>query len=52
MIDRDTYCKDCKRSIWGEYPDCDINIENDGKYCRSTECGCKIPMDNNKEGER
>lgn len=25
------YCADCKRSIYGEYKDCDINIENNGK---------------------
>ena len=26
------YCTDCKRSIYGEYKDCDVNIENHGKY--------------------
>lgn len=25
------YCADCKRSIYGEYKDCDINIENAGE---------------------
>lgn len=32
-----------KRSIYGDYKDCDINIENDGKYVGGTyKCGCKI----------
>jgi len=44
--DPDTYCKDCKRSIYGEYADCDINIENDGKYVRGEyPCYCKIGLD-------
>lgn len=30
-VDRDNYCKDCKRSIYGEDKDCDVNIENNGK---------------------
>lgn len=51
MIDKDNYCKDCKRSIYGEYKDCDINIENDGKYVMGDgECGCKVPFDK-REGE-
>lgn len=38
-----TYCKDCKRSIYGEYRDCDINIENHGRYVRGNDdCACKI----------
>lgn len=43
-IDRDNYCKDCKRSIYGEYKNCDVNIENNGKYVAppNQECGCKI----------
>ena len=43
-IDRDNYCKDCKRSIYGEYKNCDVNLENNGKYVASPnqECGCKI----------
>ena len=50
MIDLKTYCKDCKRSIYGEYKDCDINIENDGLYVRGdSECGCKVPTE--KDGE-
>ena len=55
-----TYCKDCKRSIYGEYADCDINIENDGKYARGdSPCYCKIGLDGKmaekyplKEGEQ
>ena len=58
--DPDTYCKDCKRSIYGEYADCDINIENDGKYVRGeSPCYCKIGLDGKmaekyplKEGEQ
>ena len=34
--DAENYCKDCDRSIYGEYHDCDVNIENDGRY---TQCG-------------
>lgn len=44
--DADTYCRDCKRSIYGEYHDCDINIENDGKYVKgNSPCYCKIGKD-------
>ena len=43
MIDRENYCKDCKRSIWSEFPSCDVNIENNGRYVGSGEkCHCKI----------
>lgn len=43
MVDRENYCKDCDRSIYGKYHDCDINIENDGKYVMADEkCYCKI----------
>ncbi|WP_419867391.1 hypothetical protein [Clostridium perfringens] len=46
MIDRENYCKDCKRSIWGELPSCDINIENNGRYVGADEkCYCKIGSD-------
>lgn len=37
------YCTDCKRSIYGEYKDCDVNIENHGKYVLAGDkCGCKV----------
>lgn len=37
------YCTDCKRSIYGEYHDCDINMESGGKYLRGDcECHCKV----------
>ena len=37
------YCKDCKRSIYGEYKDCDINIQNNGKYVMADDkCHCKV----------
>lgn len=42
MVDRDNYCRDCKRSIWGEYHDCDVNIENNGRYTLAGDkCYCK-----------
>lgn len=46
-VDRENYCKDCKRSIYGEYRDCDINIENNGRYVGpgvngEPKCGCKV----------
>lgn len=43
MGNRDDYCKDCDRSIYGKYHDCDVNIENNGKYVMAGEkCYCKI----------
>ena len=37
------YCTDCKRSIYGEYKNCDVNIENRGKYVLAGDkCGCKV----------
>lgn len=37
------YCVDCKRSIYGEYKNCDTNIENNGKYVLADDvCGCKV----------
>ena len=42
LIDRETYCKDCDRSIYGKYHDCDINIENEGRYEGGSKCYCKI----------
>lgn len=45
-VDRENYCKDCKRSIYGEDKDCDVNIENKGKYVMSgKKCYCKIGQD-------
>lgn len=42
-IKRAVYCMDCKRSIYGEYKDCDVNIENDGKYVMDgLDCKCKV----------
>lgn len=44
-IKRAIYCMDCKRSIYWEYKDCDVNIENDGKYVMSGfDCHCKVPV--------
>ena len=41
--ERKEYCKDCKRSIYGEYHDCDVNIENNGLYVMADDkCYCKI----------
>ena len=43
MMNRETYCKDCDRSIYGKYHDCDVNIENNGKYVMAdSKCYCKI----------
>jgi len=40
--DTENYCKDCDRSIYGKYPSCDINIENNGKYTKpGAPCYCK-----------
>ena len=39
--DTENYCRDCDRSIYGKYPSCDINIENNGKYVGSGKCYCK-----------
>ena len=42
-IDRETYCKDCDRSIYGKSAlKCDKNIENNGKYDCDWECSCKV----------
>lgn len=43
MIDKETYCKDCDRGIYGKYPSCDMNIENNGRYVlNDSKCYCKI----------
>ena len=50
-IDRENYCKDCDKSIYGVFPCCDINIENDGKYVGADDkCFCKIV--NGKRAEK
>ena len=42
-IKQAVYCTDCKRSIYGEYRDCDLNMKNGGKYLRGDyECHCKV----------
>lgn len=44
-MNRDTYCMDCIRSIWGN-KSCDTNVENDGKYTLAGDkCFCKIGND-------
>ena len=49
--DREIYCKDCDRSIYGKYHDCDINIENNGLYVLAADkCFCKIT--NGKKAEK
>lgn len=43
MSDREMYCRDCDRSIYGKYHDCDVNIDNCGKYVMADDkCYCKI----------
>lgn len=40
--DAENYCKDCDRSIYGECPSCDTNIENNGRYTKpGSPCYCK-----------
>lgn len=34
QYDADNYCLDCNRSIYGDNPSCDTNIENDGQYTK------------------
>lgn len=51
MIDIN-YCKDCKRSIYGEYSDCDVNIENEGRYVGGdNECHCKVAYEKVEDDE-
>ena len=46
------YCKDCERSIYGEYADCDVNIENNGQYVScGSKCYCKI-LPNGERAEK
>lgn len=53
MIDKNTYCKDCERSIYGEYVDCDVNIESNGVYVHGdNECHCKVKRDKESEDEK
>ena len=41
--ERKTYCRDCDRSIYGKYHDCDVNIEDNGYYnLADDKCWCKI----------
>ena len=40
--DKQNYCKDCDRSIYAEFPSCDINIADNGIYNRPGKCYCKI----------
>lgn len=50
--ERKEYCKDCKRSIYGEYHDCDVNIENYGMYVGADDkCYCKI-LSNGERAEK
>lgn len=41
-VKRAVYCTDCKRSIYSDFPSCDINIENNGMYVLNGECKCKV----------
>lgn len=45
-IKQAVYCTDCKRSIYGEYHDCDVNMESGGRYLRGDcKCHCKVFME-------
>lgn len=46
----DNYCADCKRSMHGEYHDCDMNIENGGNEVKN-HCYCKVDA-NGERAER
>ncbi len=49
---RKDYCKDCKRSIYGEFKDCDTNIENNGVYTLADDkCYCKV-LPNGERAEK
>ncbi len=51
--DAESYCKDCDRSIYGKYHDCDINIENKGMYVKgNSKCYCKITFVQTQSGFR
>lgn len=42
MFDRNTYCRDCDRSIWGD-KSCDTNVEDNGYFnLAGDKCYCKI----------
>ena len=42
IVDRDKYCRDCDRSIWGD-KSCDVNVADNGYYNLADEkCYCKI----------
>lgn len=45
---RHTYCKDCERSIYGKYADCNTNIENNGLYVRGN-CECRFKVKKERE---
>lgn len=50
MTERNTYCKDCDRSIWGDNT-CDVNAEDKGYYNLANEkCYCKVT--NGKRAEK
>ncbi len=55
-IDRETYCMDCERSIYGRLTSCDVNIENNGRYVMAgEECHCKVkkkPAEHFEETDR
>lgn len=43
---KESYCVDCKRSVYGEYQDCDINLERLGEYPKlNDKCGTKVKYD-------
>lgn len=63
MINPKSHCKDCDRSIYGKYADCDVNIENNGLFVGGNNSKCynkivngvraeKYPWEQKKESER
>ena len=48
--ERAKYCKNCDRSIYGELPSCDVNMENNGLYVMADDhCYNKIVNGNRVE---
>ena len=46
-----TYCLDCERSIYGNYKNCDVNIENNGAYIGDPKMKCKCKVIKEQEVE-
>lgn len=49
-VRKSVYCVDCERSVYGKYKNCDVNIENNGKYAGSLnkKCYCRVEKQEGK----